>query len=282
MLNHDLAACAVERITATSPRVAPRLAFFDFDGTVGLVRAGWMQVMIRQSLDAIRATGTSESEAELRPMVEEFIFRLTGKPTIYQMMELADNIRQRGGIALPPEQYKQQFLESLREESERRLKDLRGGELPPDIHMVPGARAVLEDLRRRGVRLYLVSGTDDALVQEEARLFDIARYFDGGVYGSPGDDSDFSKRGLVEHVAAKGEAKGQEMLSFGDGHVELEAVKAAGGVAIGLATLEPECDRIDEWKRERLIASGADYIIPNFLCWDELRPLLFPRNEHAQ
>jgi phosphoglycolate phosphatase-like HAD superfamily hydrolase len=267
----------VVRAGATKPsaRVRPKLAFFDFDGTVGLVRAGWMQVMIRQALDALLATRTSETEAELRPLVEEFVFRLTGKPTIYQMMELAENVRKRGGIALDPAQYKQQFLEELREESERRLKDLRGRELPPDIHMVPGTRTVLEDLGRRGLRLYLVSGTDDALVQEEARLFDIARYFDGGVYGSPGDDSDFSKRGLVDQVVAKGEATGPEMIGFGDGHVELEAVKDVGGVAVGLATLEPACDRIDEWKRQRLIQSGADYIIPNFLCWNELQEQLF-------
>jgi phosphoglycolate phosphatase len=270
-----VAAGQVEVVRSRAPVAKPRLAFFDFDGTVGLIRAGWMQVMIRQSLDALRATGTSETEAELRPIVEEFIFRLTGKPTIYQMMELAENIRKRGGIALDPARYKQLFLEELREESERRLTDLRGGELPPDTHMVPGTRAVLEDLRRRGVRLYLVSGTDDALVQEEARLFDIVRYFDGGVYGSPGDDSGFSKLTLVEQVIAKGEAMGSSILGFGDGHAELEAVKEFGGVAVGLATLEPECDRIDEWKRERLIESGADYIIPNYLCWDELKEHLF-------
>lgn len=268
-------ACQVEVITRNLPHAKPRLAFFDFDGTVGLVRAGWMQVMIQQALDALRATGTAETDEELRPMVEEFVFRLTGKPTIYQMIELAENVRKRGGVALDPAQYKEQFLEALREESDRRLKDLRGGEVPPDVHMVPGTRTVLEDLRARGLRLYLVSGTDDALVQEEAKLFDIARYFDGGVYGSPGDDSDFSKRGLVERVVAKGEANGPEMISFGDGHVELEAVKDVGGVAVGLATLEPACDRIDEWKRERLIQSGADYIVPNFLCWGQLKEHLF-------
>jgi phosphoglycolate phosphatase len=268
-------ACTVEVVTPPSRRPPPRLAFFDFDGTVRLVRAGWMQVMIRQALEALRATGTREPEAELRPIVEEFIFRLTGKPTIFQMTELADNVRKRGGVALEPAQYKQQFLDALHEESERRLKDLRGGKLSPDIHMVPGTRAVLEDLRRRGLRLYMVSGTDDALVQDEARLFDIARYFDGGVYGSPGDDSTFSKRGLIEQAVAEGVAEGSEILSFGDGHVELEAVKDVGGVAIGLATLEPACDRVDQWKRERLIESGADYIIPNYLCWDELKEHLF-------
>jgi phosphoglycolate phosphatase-like HAD superfamily hydrolase len=265
----------VEVIHRRRQTVTPKIAFFDFDGTVGLVRAGWMEVMIRQALVALRATGTSETDAELRPMVEEFVFRLTGKPTIYQMMELAENVRKRGGMALEPAQYKQQFLEELREESERRLKDLRGGDLLPDVHMVPGTRAVLEDLRRRRVRLYLVSGTDDPLVQEEVRLFDIERYFDGGVYGSPGDQSNFSKQGIIERVVAQGEASGPDMVGFGDGHVELEAVKHVGGIAVGLATLEPECKRIDEWKRERLIESGADYIVPNFLCWDELKEHLF-------
>jgi phosphoglycolate phosphatase len=267
----------VERLGGLKPTppVSPRVAFFDFDGTVGLVRAGWMQLMIRQSLDALRATGTAETEAELRALVEDFIFRLTGKPTICQMMELAENVRQRGGVALDPADYKKRFLDALRVESERRLKDLRGGELPPDIHMVPGTRPVLEDLRRRGVRLYLVSGTDDALVQEEARLFDIVRYFDGGVFGSPGDESDFSKRGLAEQVVAEGRARGPEIVSFGDGPVELEAVKHVGGVFVGLATLEPECERIDPWKRQRLIAAGADYIIPNFLCWNDLKEYLF-------
>jgi len=274
--NHSgIPACTVEVVTPAAHRVTPRLAFFDFDGTVGLIRSGWMQVMIHQALEALRATGTHESEEELRHVVEEYVFRLTGKPTIYQMMALTENVRKRGGVALEPSEYKRLFLEALQEESERRLNDVRGDELGRDLHMVPGTRAVLEDLRRRGLRLYMVSGTDDALVQEEAKLFDIARYFDGGVYGSPGDDSDFSKRGLVEHVVEKGEAKGPEMLSFGDGHVELEAVKDFGGIAVGLATLEPECDRIDEWKRGRLIASGADYIIPNYLCWDELKEHLF-------
>jgi phosphoglycolate phosphatase-like HAD superfamily hydrolase len=254
--------------------VRPRVAFFDFDGTLGLIRAGWMQVMIRQSLDALRATGTSETEAELRPMVEEFIFRLTGKPTICQMQELAAAVSQRDGTALEPEEYKRIFLEHLRETSEERVRDVLKGDRP-DIHLVPGARAVLEDLHARGLQLYLVSGTDDALVQDEVRLFDIGRYFNGGVYGSPSDQSNFSKRELLHKVLKEGVAAGAEVLTFGDGFVEIEAAKEVGGVAVGLATLEPECLEIDHWKRERLIASGADYIIPNYLCYPELKPLLF-------
>jgi phosphoglycolate phosphatase len=46
-------------------------------------------------------------------------------------------------------------------------------------------------------------------------------------------------------------------------------------VAVGVASQEPDCTRIDEWKRTRLIGVGADYIVPNFLCRDELMTSLF-------
>ncbi|HEY3841266.1 MAG TPA: HAD family hydrolase [Bryobacteraceae bacterium] len=265
----------VEIVRRPGSQVQPRVAFFDFDGTVGLIRAGWMQLMIRQALEELRATGTTETDAELLAVVEEFIFRLTGKPTICQMMELADNVRKRGGVPIDPVENKNRFLAQLQEQSERRMKAIRGGDVAPDRFMVPGTREVLGDLRRRGLRLYLVSGTDDALVQEEAQLFNIVHYFDGGVYGSPGDHSDFSKLGLAKEVVARGEASGADIVSFGDGPVELEAIQHVGGVAVGLATLEPECDRIDPWKRQRLISTGAHYIIPNFLCWNELKEQLF-------
>lgn len=264
----------IERITQATVHPRPRVAFFDFDGTLGLIRAGWMQVMIRQAMAALRATGTSETDAELRTIIETYIFRLTGKPTILQMVELAKNVTERGGTPLDPAEYKRLFLEDLREVSEQRTAEVLSGKVP-DVHLVPGSRAVLEDLRARGLRLYMVSGTDEELVKEEARIFDIEKYFDGGVYGSPSDTSEFSKRGLIQSVVAEGKFEGAEMLSFGDGYVEIEAVKEVGGIALGLATLEPECLEVDDWKRVRLIASGADYIIPNYRPWPELSQHLF-------
>jgi hypothetical protein len=58
--------------------------------------------------------------------------------------------------------------------------------------------------------------------------------------------------------------------------VEIEEVKNVGGVAVGVASEEPACTRVDEWKRQRLIGVGADYIVPNFLCREELFSSLFP------
>jgi len=57
--------------------------------------------------------------------------------------------------------------------------------------------------------------------------------------------------------------------------VEIEDVKEVGGVTVGVATAEPECLNVDEWKRKRLAGVGADYIIPNFLCREELLRTLF-------
>ena len=48
-----------------------------------------------------------------------------------------------------------------------------------------------------------------------------------------------------------------------------------GGVTVGVATTEPECRVVDDWKRQRLIGVGADYIVPNYLCHDQLVAMLF-------
>ena len=50
----------------------------------------------------------------------------------------------------------------------------------------------------------------------------------------------------------------------------------SGGVAVGVATDEPHCVRVDEVKRRRLLNVGADWIIPNFSAHDELIRTLFP------
>ena len=72
---------------------------------------------------------------------------------------------------------------------------------------------------------------------------------------------------------------GNEVVAFGDGYVEIEEMKAVGGLAVGLATNEATRSGIDEWKRSRLIAAGADVIIPDFSDCTALETLLFGKNE---
>jgi len=141
---------------------------------------------------------------------------------------------------------------------------------------VPGARAWIETLDERGLHLYLASGTDQPYMREEAALLDVARYFEGRVYGALDDYRSFSKKILIERLIAASEFEGAEFLGFGDGYVEIENIKEVGGVAVGVATAEPECRTVDAWKRQRLAGVGADFIIPNFLCRDELLAALFP------
>ena len=141
---------------------------------------------------------------------------------------------------------------------------------------MPGARALLEALNERGLKMYLASGTDQIYMREEARLLDVDRYFDGGVFGALDDYKSFSKKILIQRLIASSEFKGDQFLGFGDGYVEIENIKEVGGVAVGVATAEPECLHVDEWKRKRLSSVGADFIIPNFLCREELLQTLFP------
>jgi phosphoglycolate phosphatase len=253
---------------ATSPNA--KVALFDFDGSLSLIRTGWMQVMIPMMIEILAETKTGESEDQLRTVIEDYVWRLTGLETVYQMIELANQVKLRGGTPLEPLIYKHQYLERLSHVIKDRVEALRAGKVSPDTYCVPGSRAILEELKDRGLRLYLASGTDEIYMKEEADLLDLSRYFDGGVYGALDDVAKFSKRILVQRILQLPGIQGDQLIGFGDGYVEIEEVKVAGGVGIGLATDEPECVKPDEWKRQRLIGVGADYIIPNYLGHKEL------------
>lgn len=255
-----------------------RVVLFDFDGTLSLVRSGWMDVMIPMMVEILGECRTGETEEQLRPVVEDFVWRLTGKETVYQMIELAEQVRKRGGTPRDPLAYKHQYLDLLWTRIRGRVHDLRSGAAAPDVYLVPGARRLLESLRDRGMTLYLASGTDEQYMKEEARLLDVERYFDGGVYGALDDYKSFSKGILIRRILDSAAFKGNEFLGFGDGYVEIEEVKNVGGTAVGVATAEPECLTIDDWKRSRLIGVGADMIVPNYLDCETLLRALFPRD----
>jgi phosphoglycolate phosphatase-like HAD superfamily hydrolase len=254
-----------------------RVVLFDFDGTLSLIRSGWVEVMVPMMVEILAELKTGESEAELRAVVEEYVGRLTGKQTIYQMIALAEEVRKRGGTPKDPLEYKHQYLALLWERIKDRVAELERGDAPPEKYLVPGSIELLESLKERGLKMYLASGTDQVYMRREAELLGLTRYFDGGVYGALDDYKSFSKAILIQRIISSAEARGEELLGFGDGYVEIENVKQVGGVAVGLATDEPECRQINEWKRRRLAGVGADLIIPNYLERDELLRLLFPR-----
>ena len=266
----------IETVHAGASAARAKVVIFDFDGTLSLIRSGWMEVMVPLCLEQLADLNTGESEPELREAVEEFVWRLTGKETIYQMMALAEAVQVRGGRALEPRIYKKMYLDRLWLKIRNRIEGLRDGKASPQQYLVPGATALLESLTAQGLRLYLASGTDHANVQEEANLLGIAHYFGGRIFGAQDDLTSFSKAILVQQILTRtGGVEADELLVFGDGYVEIEEVKKAGGVAVGVATSEPECMALDAWKRQRLIDAGADFIISNYLALDQLSSSLF-------
>jgi len=241
-----------------------RFALFDFDGTISLIREGWQQVMIPMMVAILQATGTDETPAQLEAVVSEFVTRLTGKQTIYQMIAFADAIRERGAEPEEPLVYKNQYLDLLWARIEHRVAGLEAGELDPDALMVPGARHMLQRLADAGVTMYLASGTDHRYVVSEAQALKVDHFFGDYIYGAQDNYQDFSKKMVIERIIRENHLHGPEFCAFGDGFVEVEDAKEAGGIAVGVATNEETREGINEWKRNRLIQAGADIIVGDF------------------
>src|SRR6516165_1062477 len=90
-----------------------KIVLFDFDGTLSLIRSGWMEVMVPMMVEILAELNTGESDEQLREVVEGFVWKLTGKDTIYQMIALEEAVRSRGGTPQEPLAYKRMYLERL-------------------------------------------------------------------------------------------------------------------------------------------------------------------------
>src|SRR5262249_14752361 len=166
----------VEVLRPDLPRGRFRSVLFDFDGTLSLLREGWPQIMIPMMVEVLRETGTRETDAELTTTVEDFVMRLNGRQTVYQMIQLAEEVRGRGGQPLEPLEYKHHYHCLLMKRIEGRLAALRAGTTSAADWTVPASHALLEKLRRRGLTLYLASGTDLKYVWQEAELLGLTPY----------------------------------------------------------------------------------------------------------
>lgn len=247
-----------------------RYAVLDFDGTLSLIREGWQQIMIPYFAEELLNTpgGKARGYDALEALAREFIFLHTGRQTIYQCIALAGEITRLGGTPLDPQAYKDEYHARLLRRIDGRLKGLEQGSIDPETLTVPGSRELLTALRAHGLELYLASGTDEAYVQREVRLLRLDGFFNGHIYGAQRDYQTFSKKMVIERILRENALSGKELLGFGDGYVEIENVREAGGYAVGVASNEAGRAGIDEWKRERLIRAGANVIIPDYreLC----------------
>ncbi len=269
---------SVELSRPLEPRADISHVLFDFDGTLSLIRQGWPEVMVPMFVEALpRLPG--ETEAGVHQMVFDDIMRQNGKQTIYQMIQLTERIAERGGRPEEPLWYKHEYLRRLDLHIGARTAGLASRSIAPDALLVHGARALLAHLRALGLPLYLASGTDLSAVKREAGLLDITQYFGEHIYGAVDDYKQFSKKMVIDRIIAGNRIAGRQLLSFGDGYVEIENTKQVGGLAVAVASDEANngSGRVDEWKRRRLLGVGADVVIPDFRDAVELVDFLLAR-----
>jgi phosphoglycolate phosphatase len=238
---------------------------FDFDGTLSWLRHGWPAIMLqimRERLPRLRGEG----EAQVDALLTGIIIGLNGKPTILQMIRFAEVVRERGGAALDPETLRAEYQRRLDVEIAARSAQVRNRQVAEDFFVVHGARALLEKLRRDGLKLYVLSSTVEERVREEAELLGLTRYFNGRINGCVGDPTTFSKRGVFERILREDGIAGDRLLSFGDGPVELGDTKALGGRSIAVCSDEDHNGSgvCDAHKERQLLAAGADLAIPDY------------------
>ncbi len=253
-----------------------RHVVLDFDGTISLIRDGWQNVMVPMMVECLQTeTDTTETEAQLEALVVEFVDRLTGKQTIYQMIQLSEEIEKRGGTPQEPLAYKDAYNRRLLPVVEERIAGLAAGTLSAEPLRVPKSLEFLQSLREMRIHCYLASGTDVEFVKNEAELLGVAPYFDGGIFGALREYEKFSKAMVIQKIITDFELRGNELLIIGDGYVEIENAKAVGAIAVGVASVEANRYNMNADKRERLIRAGADIIIPDFREGTQLIDYLF-------
>ncbi len=255
----------VEFSSGFRPRPIISHVLFDFDGTLSLIRPGWPEVMVPMFAEFLPAAA-GETEAERQQLCFDDIMRLNGKQTIYQMIQLTERIKERGGTPREPLWYKHEYLRRLDERISHRVKALRTGKIFPDDLLVFGSRRMLDALRKRGLPMYLASGTDEAYVKQEVELLNLTEFFGHHVYGALDDYKQFSKKMVIERILRENRIAGEQLLSFGDGYVEILNTKEVGGLAVAVASDEAHngSGEFDAWKHKRLLEVGADVVIPDF------------------
>lgn len=277
-----LGSTRIEIVHPDLPRGQIHSVLFDFDGTLSLIREGWQGVMIPMMVEILLQLDGGETAEDLTGIVTEYVDRLTGKQTIYQMLELCRQIELRGGTPHDPLVYKHMYLDRLWARIAHRVTGLKKGQIAAADMVVPGTFEVLQNLYRRGVTCYLASGTDQPYVLDEAEALGLTDYFGGGIAGALDEYTRFSKAQVIQDILHAHQLQGSQLLAFGDGFVEIEETKRVGGIAVGVASDEVNRRGVNEWKRRRLIDAGADVIIPDFREQEPLLAYLFDdRRDHA-
>jgi phosphoglycolate phosphatase len=266
----------IEIVRAFAPRPDISHVIFDFDGTLSWLRHGWPEIMYEVFRGHLPPR-PGESEETVHALLMNDILSLNGKPSMYQMLKLADRVLERGGVPPPSEKLLGEYQHRLDVAIEERSARITGGDAAPDEFVVFGARALLDRLRQHGTTAIILSGTIEHRVKAEAGLLGLSDYFAHHVYGGHIDHRQFSKRAVMERLLQEEKIEGRHLLSFGDGPVEIQNTKELGGLAIGVASDEHHNGSgvCDPFKRTQLIQAGADAIIADYRDASALMTMIF-------
>jgi phosphoglycolate phosphatase-like HAD superfamily hydrolase len=257
------------------PRPGITHAVFDFDGTLSWLRHGWPRMMYEMWRELLPPVCTDTDDA-LEQLLYGDIYGLNGKPTIHQMRRFAERVRARNGEALDPEAMRAEYQRRLDLAIAERTAEIQSARVAPEAYVVHGARRFLELLQARGIKLHILSGTIVERVREEARLLELEPFFGPRIFGSGSDPAQFSKQAVIDRILREEGIPGHQLLSLGDGAVELDCVRQVGGVGVAVCTHEDVngSPHADPYKQQFLDLAGPQVMIPHFGESEQLARLL--------
>ena len=236
-------------------------------------------VMIRAILGEHYETADETLYLKVVARVRDYIDKSTGIQTVIQMEGLVEMVQEFRPVPadkiLDKFGYKEIYNDALMEMVNRRICKLEKGELEVNDYAIKGAINFLEIMHKKGIKLYLASGTDREDVIREAEAMGYAGLFSGGIYGAVGDIKKYSKKIVLNNIIKENDLHGSELVTIGDGPVELRECRKVGGISIGIASDEIRRHGLNLEKRTRLIRAGAHAVIPDFSQSDKLLELLF-------
>lgn len=227
--------------------------------------------MLAMFLDLLPPLEGEDRDALKCELVTE-ILSFNGRQPIHQMRAFTERMVARGEKAEAPEDYLAAYAKRLREDINERIDAIRSGRRERDEFVLHGGRALLERLRNRGCTLFLLSGTNEDFVREEAELLGLAEFFHAGLFGGTPDPKDFSKERIYDRIMSGQGITGANLLSFGDGPVEMRATVERGGLAVAVASDERNNGSgvLHPDKRAVLSGAGAQVVIPDYREANEL------------
>ena len=262
-------AAGFQGLVEFSPGFLPRPGIshvvFDFDGTLSWLRHGWPALMLQVFQEQLGGCAGEAGPAFGEQLLED-ILALNGKASIHQMRRGVHRLREQGIRPPAPEELLRDYQQRLDAIIQERTEAILGGKARREDFVVHGARGLLEQLTARGLTLIILSGTVEHRVKQEAELLDLARYFGSHIYGGTADVAQSSKRAIIARLLREEGITGEQLLSLGDGPVEIAVARVVGGLTVGVASDEDHngSGLLHPQKRKVLAAAGADVLIPDY------------------